>query len=42
MSTNVMLLDETRLALADLVSVKDLAGREVYTVMDVAHMLSIT
>lgn len=41
MSTNVMLLDETHLDPADSISVKDLAGREVYTVMDVARMLSI-
>lgn len=40
METNVMLLDGTHFDPTEPISVKDSPGSEIYTVMDVARMLS--
>lgn len=42
MSAQVMLLDGTCIDSADPISVKDLPGPEIYTVAQVARMLSIS
>lgn len=41
MRTNVVLLAGTHFDPDEPISVKDLPGSEIYTVMDVAHMLNI-